>query len=97
MHVIDTVLDLFSNLFRSHRHPFLEKLYSVIHFTAGFNLYDLSDNLCLTGVSRESVRIWVHRYSSSFKLSKRARRLVAVDETVLKVKGQICSKRKGKY
>jgi hypothetical protein len=38
----------------------------------------------------ESVRIWVHRFSSLFKPSKRARRLVAVDETVLKVKGQIC-------
>jgi transposase-like protein len=37
----------------------------------------------------ESVRIWVH--SLLFKPSKRARRLVAVDETVLKVKGQTCS------
>ena len=51
---------------------------------------DLSETLSLTGASRESVRIWVHRFSSLFKPSKRARRLVAVDETVLKVKGQIC-------
>jgi hypothetical protein len=29
--------------------------------------------------------------------AKLVRRLVAVDETVLKVKGQICSKRKGRY
>jgi hypothetical protein len=38
---------------------------------------------------RESENIWVHRFSSSFKPSKRARRLVAVHETVLKVKGKI--------
>ncbi len=90
MHVIDAVLESFSNLFRSHRYPPLEKIYSVILFIAGLSLRDLSERLCLTGASRESVRIWVHRFSSLFKPSKRARRLVAVDETVLKVKGQIC-------
>jgi putative transposase len=90
MHVIDAVLESFSNLFRSHRYPPLERLYSVILFTAGLSLRDLSERLCLTGASRESLRIWVHRFSSSFKPSKRARRLVAVDETVLKVNGQIC-------
>jgi transposase-like protein len=90
MYVIDVVLDSFSNLFRSHRYSPLEKLYSIALFTAGLSLRDLSERLCLTGASRESVRIWVHRFSSSFKPSKRARRLVAVDETVLKVKGQIC-------
>jgi len=46
--------------------------------------------LCLTGASRESVRIWVHRFSSIFRPSRRVRRLVAVDETVLKVSGQTC-------
>jgi putative transposase len=90
MHVIDAVLDSFSNLFRSHRYSPIEKIYSVFLFTAGLSLRDLSERLCLTGASRESVRIWVHRFSSLFKPSKRARRLVAVDETVLKVKGQIC-------
>jgi putative transposase len=91
MHVIDAVLDSFYNLFRSHRYsPLLEKICSVFLFIAGLSLRDLSERLCLTGASRESVRIWVHRFSSSFKPSKRARRLVAVDETVLKVKGQIC-------
>jgi hypothetical protein len=35
MHVIDAVLDSFSNLFRSHRYPPVEKLYSVILFIAG--------------------------------------------------------------
>jgi transposase-like protein len=53
-------------------------------------LRDLSERPSLTGASRESVRIWVHRFSSLFKPSKRARRLVAVDETVLKVEGQTC-------
>jgi putative transposase len=90
MHVIDAVLNSFSNLFRSHRYPPLEKLYSVSLFMAGLSLRDLSERLSLTGASRESVRIRVHRFSSLFKPSKRVRRLVAIDETVLKVKGQSC-------
>jgi hypothetical protein len=85
MHVIDAVLDSFSNLFRSHRYSPLEKLYSVFLFTAGLSLRDLSERLCLTGASRESVRIWVHRFSSLFRPSRRVRRLIAVDGTVLKV------------
>jgi hypothetical protein len=83
MHVVDAVLNPFSNLFRSHRYSPLEKLYSVFLFTAGLSLRDLSERLCLTGASRESVRIWVHRFTSLFRPSRRARRLVAVDETVL--------------
>jgi transposase-like protein len=90
IHVIDVVLHSFSNLFRFHRYSPLEKLCSVILFIAGLSLRDLSESLCLTGASRKSVRIWVHRFSSLFKPSKRARRLVAVDETVLKVNGQTC-------
>jgi transposase-like protein len=90
MHVIDAVLDSFSDLFRSHRYSPVEKLFSVILFIAGLSLRGLSERLCLTGASRESVRIWVHRFSSLFKPSKRARRLVAIDETVLKVNGQTC-------
>jgi transposase-like protein len=90
MHVIDVVLDSFSNLFRSHRYHPLEKICSVFLFTAGLSLRYLSERLCLTGASRESVRIWVHRFSSLFKPSRRVRRLVAVDESVLKVNGQIC-------
>jgi putative transposase len=90
MHLIDAVLDSFADLFRSHRYSPHEKLYSVVLFIAGLSLRDLSERLCLTGASRESVRICVHRFSSLFKPSKRARRLVAVDETVLKVNGQTC-------
>jgi transposase-like protein len=90
MHVIDVVLESSSNLFRSHRYPPLEKIYSVILFTVGLSLRDLSERLCLTGASRESVRIWVHRFSSLFRPSRRVRRLVAVDETVLKINGLIC-------
>jgi putative transposase len=55
---------------------------------AGLSLRGLSEMLCLTGASRESVRMWVHRFSSIFRPSRRVRRLVAVDETVLKVSGQ---------
>jgi hypothetical protein len=62
IHVIDAVLDSFSDLFQSHRYSPLEKIYSVILFTAGLSLRDLSERLCLTGASRESVRIMVHRF-----------------------------------
>jgi transposase-like protein len=90
MHVIDVLLDSFTRLFRHHRYSPLEKLYSVILFIAGLSLRDISERFCLTYASRESVRIWAHRSSSLFKPSKRARRLVAVDEAVLKINGLIC-------
>jgi hypothetical protein len=48
------------------------------------------ERLCLTGASRESVRIWVHRFSSLLRPPGRVRGLVAVDEAVLKVSGQTC-------
>jgi transposase-like protein len=76
--------------FRHHRYSPLEKLYSVILFIAGLSLRDVSERFCLTFASRESVRIWAHRPSSLFRPSKRVRRLVAVDETVLKTNGRIC-------
>jgi transposase-like protein len=88
MHVIDAVLDSFADLFRSHRYPPIERLYSVFLFAVGLSLRDLSERLYLTGASRESVRMWVHRFPSSFRPSRRVRRLVAVDEAVLKVSGQ---------
>jgi transposase-like protein len=90
MHVTDAVLDSFSNLFRSHRYPPVEKPYSVVLFTAGLSLRGLSERLCLTGASRESVRNGVHRFSSLLRPPRRVRRLVAVDEAVLKVSGQTC-------
>jgi transposase-like protein len=90
MHVIDAVLDSFSYLFRSHRYSPVEKFYSVFLFIAGLSLRDRSERLCLTGASRESVRIWVHRFSSLLRPPRRVRRLVAVDEAVLKVSGQTC-------
>jgi transposase-like protein len=46
--------------------------------------------LCLTGVEGESVGIWVHRFSPLLRPPGRVRRLVAVDEAVLKVSGQTC-------
>jgi hypothetical protein len=90
MHVIDAVLDSLASLFRFHRYSPVEKLYSVVLFIAGLSLRDLSERLSLTGASRESVRIWVHRFSSIFRPSRMVRRLVAVDEAVLKVSGQTC-------
>jgi hypothetical protein len=57
MHVVDAVLDSVLNLFRSHRYSPLEKIYSVFLFIAGLSLRALSERLCLTGASRESVRI----------------------------------------
>jgi putative transposase len=90
MHVIDAVLDSLASLSRFHRYSPVEKLYSVVLFIAGLGLRGLSERLCLTGASRESVRMWVHRFSSLFRPSRRVRRLVAVDETVLKVSGQTC-------
>jgi transposase-like protein len=90
MHVTDAVLNSFSNLFRSHRYPPVEKPYSVVLFTAGLSLRGLSEMLCLTATARESVRIWVHKFSSLLRPFRRVRRLVAVDEAVLKVSGQTC-------
>ena len=58
---------------------------------AGLSLRDPSERLCLTGASRESVRTWVHRFSSLFMLSRKVRKLVAVDETVLRVNDQTCN------
>jgi transposase-like protein len=34
--------------------------------------------------------MWIHRFSSLFRPFRRVRRLVAVDEAVLKVSGQTC-------
>jgi hypothetical protein len=73
MHVTDAVLDSFSDLFRFHRYSPLEKLYSVVLFTAGLGLRGLSERLCLTGASRESVRNGVHRFSSLFRPFRRVR------------------------
>ena len=39
---------------------------------------------------QESIRMWIHRFSSLFRPFRRVRRLVAVDEAVLKVSGQTC-------
>ncbi|MEM3032153.1 MAG: hypothetical protein QW756_01055 [Nitrososphaerota archaeon] len=51
-------------------------------FVAGLSLRDVSERYGLTHASGESVRRWVHRLRSLFKPERKARRLVAVDETV---------------
>jgi hypothetical protein len=42
MHLIDAVLDSFADLFRSHRYPPLEKIYSVVLFIAGLSLREMN-------------------------------------------------------
>jgi hypothetical protein len=67
MHVVDVVLDSFSNLLDtcepgSHRYSPAEKLCSVILFTAGLSLRDLSERLsyrCVQGIGKDT-----HRYSN---------------------------------
>jgi len=73
MLVIDAVLSSLASLSRFHRYSPVEKLYSVVLFIAGLGLRGLSERLCLTGASRESVRMWVHRFSSLFWPSRRVR------------------------
>jgi len=75
----DGGLALFSSLFTRHRYPPGEKLFSVFIFIAGLSLSWVSERLPITGASRESVRIWVHRFSKMYNPSKKHRRLVAVD------------------
>ena len=43
MQVIDAVLDSFSNLFRSHRYPPVEKIRSVFLFTAGLSIREMKE------------------------------------------------------
>jgi hypothetical protein len=43
MHVIDAVLDSFSDLFRSHRYSPIEKLYSLVLFIAGLSLREMKE------------------------------------------------------
>ena len=43
MHVIDVVLNSFSDLFRSHRYSLLEKLFSIVLFTTGLSLREMKD------------------------------------------------------
>jgi len=43
MHVIDAVLNSLASLFRFHRYPPVEKLYSVVLFTAGLSLREMRE------------------------------------------------------
>jgi len=44
----------------------------------------------LTGASKESVRLWTDKFSKLYDPSKRVKRLVAVDEAVVKFNGCRC-------
>ncbi|MEM3096487.1 MAG: hypothetical protein QW756_07170 [Nitrososphaerota archaeon] len=78
MHVFDYLVGCVSGLFRLHNYSPFEKVYASILFIAGLSL---GERYCLTHASRESVGEWPHRLKSIFKPERRARRLVAVDET----------------
>ena len=65
MHVLEYLVDAFSGLFRSHRYGVAEKAYAVLLFAAGLSLRDVSERYGFTHASRESVRLWAHRLSST--------------------------------
>jgi len=90
VHVFDYLADKISSLFRFHNYSPLEKAYAVILYLAGLSLRDISERYELIGASRESVREWVHRVSMLFGPSRKPRRIVAVDETVISFKGHRC-------
>jgi transposase-like protein len=51
------------------------------------SLRDVSERYCVTNASRESVRIWFHKFSKIFSVGKKSRNTIAVDETVVKMHG----------
>lgn len=74
-------------LFSHHRYSPSEKLLSVFVFISGLSLRWISERLSITHASRKSVRIWKDSFSKLYSPSKSVRRLVAVDDTVVKVNG----------
>ncbi|MEM1967326.1 MAG: hypothetical protein QXN23_01725 [Candidatus Caldarchaeum sp.] len=89
MDVFDYLVERISSLFRFHNYSPIEKAYAVVLYIAGLSLRGLSERYSLIGASRESVREWVHRCSSLFNPSRKLGRMVAVNETVVKVDGLI--------
>ena len=90
MHVFDELLTVFSSLFARHRYAPAEKLLAVFVFVGGLSLRWISESLPITAAFRESVRLWVPTFSKIYNPSRRNRRLVAIDETVVKVNGCRC-------
>ena len=89
MHVIDVVWNL-SPIDFGPTDILLSRSSIPFLFIAGLSLRDLSERPPLTGTLREPIRIWVHRFTSLFNPSRKVRRVVAVGETVLKVKERTC-------
>ena len=87
MHVLDYILDKVSRLFKFNNYPLYEKAYSIMLYIAGLSLRDISERYCITYASRESVRRWLHRFSSIFSVEKKFRRAAALDETVVEIHG----------
>jgi len=65
----------------------VEKAYYVLFHVVGLSLRELSERYCVTNASRESVRIWFHKFSKIFSVGKKFRNTIAVDETVVKMHG----------
>ncbi|PUA33015.1 MAG: hypothetical protein B9J98_02755 [Candidatus Terraquivivens tikiterensis] len=66
----------------------LEKLF--LRSSSVLRLDTEDSRLAIANASREAVRIWRHKFSKLYNPSKKHRRLVAVDEAVVKVNGYRC-------
>jgi len=64
MHVLEYLVGVFSGSFRSHRYG-VAKAYAVLLFAAGLSIRGVSERYGFTHASRESVRLWAHRLSST--------------------------------
>jgi hypothetical protein len=78
MHVIDAVLDSFSNLFRSHRYSPLEKLCFVFLFTAGLSL----------GKIRKQKRFYNNMNSKKLKSIEEIAKGVALIHNLVRTEGE---------
>ncbi len=82
--MFDYLVGCMSGLFRFHNYGAVEEAYATLLFIAGLSLRDVSERHRLTRASRESVRGWAYRLRTLSRAWKRRRRLVAVDEAVVK-------------
>ena len=71
MYVFEYILDRISSLFKFNNYPLVGKAYSIMLYVAGLSLRDLSERYYVTMASRESVRRWLHRFSSIFSVEER--------------------------
>jgi hypothetical protein len=60
--VFEYILGKIPRLLKFNKYPLDEKAYSVMFYSAGLSLRNLSERYCVTMASRESVRRWFHRF-----------------------------------